>query len=610
MAYVSAQTHAIPSTDIYTKVENGKASLAGDWGFYWGDWIPTEELNSTFNKPLQTIKLPNYLTELSIPNTEKSQLVHGHGTYLLEITHLNKTFKRPSISMRHVSEAWQAWWVESSGEIEYLGQSGKISIDPDEQEFRDQTYILELPHNSQKGTLIIYISAHFFDRAGVYGDLVVTEHETAFRAVLSDLASRAFLIGIGIYVVIQNLVFFLQRPKEKVLLLLAVFALVGLMRAAFSSGYVDYFATNPSFTVFSLKFEYLLVIWPAVAGLQLLLQFFPVKNGRPLVISSYVILLLIAIVTIYISLSTMTLNLHIYQIILLVFTSICFVIIGNGLVKKMPDAKSLLISFIPLVLAVFNDIIAAKSPSYSFYVSEYALFFFLFIQTQIQASRFVSALDVAEHLTNNLQEEVKAKTRELSIRNALLEEKAEHLEEQHHQIKLLSETDHLTGLYNRQTLESHSDLQFQLAKTYDQPLSLVMMDLDHFKRINDKYGHLVGDECLVFTASYLRGFNLRKRDIIARYGGEELMILLTDTKIETAKEIIQSLCDGLKEIPVQGDHPDIYLTASFGIADINGCNATNIQELISCADEALYQAKQQGRDRVELFSSKSPETEA
>jgi diguanylate cyclase (GGDEF)-like protein len=175
------------------------------------------------------------------------------------------------------------------------------------------------------------------------------------------------------------------------------------------------------------------------------------------------------------------------------------------------------------------------------------------------------------------------------------------LEAKHFEVKLLSETDHLTGLFNRHTLENHSKMLFQLAQNYNQALSVVMMDLDHFKQVNDEYGHHVGDECLVFVASFLRGLNLRKRDIIARYGGEELIILLTDTALEPAMEIVESMCNGLKQFPVEGDHPDIYLTASFGVADIATSEAKTIEQLIQHADAALYLAKQNGRDRVEAF---------
>jgi diguanylate cyclase (GGDEF)-like protein len=503
--------------------------------------------------------------------------------------------------MRNISEAWEAWWIDERGDTIFLGGSGKIGTSAEAVDIRDQTYILQLPNNSNQGILVVYLSAFHFDRGGLYGSLEISEFTTVLRQIMIDLASRSFLVGIGLYVVIQNLVFYFRRRQDKTLLLLSIFGLAGILRSSFASGYVDSFVTLPSFTFVALKIEYMLVIWPVVAALHYLTALFPCKEGKPLLKLSYVLFAIMGIVTIVISVAEMTYHLVYYQITLLLITAACLWIIGNEIRLKNRESIFFLRSFIPLVIAVINDIVAAKSAGYNFYIAEYALFLFLFLQTQIQATKFVIALDTAEHLTANLQQEVELKTEQLSKHNQLLKEKAQNLEAKHFEVKLLSETDHLTGLFNRHTLENHSKMLFQLAQNYNQALSVVMMDLDHFKQVNDEYGHHVGDECLVFVASFLRGLNLRKRDIIARYGGEELIILLTDTALEPAMEIVESMCNGLKQFPVEGDHPDIYLTASFGVADIATSEAKTIEQLIQHADAALYLAKQNGRDRVEAF---------
>ncbi|MDX1342709.1 MAG: diguanylate cyclase [Reinekea sp.] len=583
--------------DANLSTQQGELSLSGQWNFVWGQWVPTDDIAAGHHQA-QIITLPNYLADLPVANSNASNNT-GIMTYFIKIKNLPDVFLRPTVDVGDISEAWEAWWVDTSGQAIFLGRSGRIATTKTQQEFNNKNYLLSLPNNSREGYLVFYVSAYHSVRTGLYSDITIAEYADVYKTAIADLASRAFILGIGIYIITQNLVFFVQRPKERTLLLLAIFAFTGLLRAAFASGYVDFFVPMVDFHHFSLRFEYLLIVWPAVAGLHMLSVFFPFPALRYLPGLGYVFLFLLGLVTFNISLTTMTAYLGFYQYSLAFFASFCLVFIFRGLILRLPNARAFLFSFLPLIAAILNDVYASRSAQYSFYIAEYAFFLFMFIQTQIQASRFIVALDTAEHLTTNLQNEVDRQTVELQKRNTLLEEKADSLELKHQEVKLLSETDHLTGLYNRQSLDSRFEHHFQLARQSGQPLSLVMMDLDHFKAINDKYGHTVGDECLVFAASYLRGLNLRKRDLIARYGGEEFVILLTDTNLDMATRVVQEICDGLPRHPVTGQHPDIYLTASFGIAELSVSRVESPQMLIERADAALYSAKQKGRNRVE-----------
>lgn len=591
---------ALPTIDITEQTNSSQVTLEGDWGFAWETWLTSDSLNS-LQTDLEIISLPNYLTDI-IPPSGDSLFTHGISSYAKRIKNLNQGFQRPSISMRDVSEAWEAYWIEPNGSEIFLGGSGKLSIDGSTTEVRDQTYLLDLPRNTQDGVLLIHVSNHHYSRGGLYGGLTIKEQTQNLRDILFDLFSRALLFGIGLYVIVQNLTFFAQRPKDLGLLLLAVFCFVGFARSSISSGYVAYMIPGASWTFTLVKIEYLLVIWPGVSALHYVSYIFPYRQSTSVLLFAYSMFFVFIIGTFVSPISYVTYYLTYYQIVLLACVGMTIAVVARGIGKGMPDSRYFLLSIVPLIIAIMNDIYAARSPNYHFYVAEYALFIFLFLQTQKQATRFITALETSEHLTDNLQSEVDLKTAELSKRNLMLEEKAEQLEQQHHQVKFLSETDHLTGLYNRQTLENYSEILFKLSETYDQPLCLVMMDLDHFKNINDQYGHLVGDECLVFTASFVRGFSFHKRDVVARYGGEEFALVLTNRNLVSAQAFMQEICDGLSRIPVQGNHDDITLTASFGIAERLTSGAQSFHELIESADQALYEAKKRGRNRVEIHS--------
>jgi len=158
----------------------------------------------------------------------------------------------------------------------------------------------------------------------------------------------------------------------------------------------------------------------------------------------------------------------------------------------------------------------------------------------------------------------------------------------------------LTGLFNRQTLDEYSTAQFKRTQEQQLPLAVIMMDIDNFKKVNDQYGHGVGDGCLKFVADYLVKSGLRKDDIVARYGGEEILILLPNTDLAEAEIMTRRICDGLNQKSVVGDHPPITLTASFGVAERITSNVNRIEDLIDEADKALYSAKKNGKNRVEV----------
>jgi diguanylate cyclase (GGDEF)-like protein len=588
----------VPSLDVKASYENGKVALSGPWGLYWGEWLPVDK--SLLNNPdIQTIPQLDFLKHI-LPHAEGEKVLHsyGYGTYVLHINHLKQGFKQPAIHMRTMNDAWQAWWLDSQGEAHYLGESGRIAKNAEEEQLRYKTAILNLPTDSDSGTLVIYISNHMFDRGGLYGKLSIQEHQQASRWILLDLSSRVLLLGLGLWVILQNLIFYSQRRQEKNLLLLAVFAFAVLMRSLTASDYLYVFIGDPDYFRTNLKLEYILIIWPAAAAIHLFANLFPFPRARLVVQLSYLILILIIALTVYLPAPDMMFYLLYYQGLLLCFAVAVLAIVLRAILLKIAGARTLLLCLIPLLLAVCNDVYATQSSAYNLFFVEHALFLFLFIYSQAQALRFVSALDTAEHLSNNLQHEIALKTLELSEHNSLLKQRALDLEQQRNRIKEMAKIDHLTGLYNRQSLDEFCSAQFSLAVKHNQPLSLIMLDLDNFKQINDTFGHTTGDQCLKHVATYLNDHKMRKEDVIARYGGEEMVIVLANTELETAVSISQRLCDGLAHNPLQSEQQSIVLTASFGIAERCYHGSQRVEDLINEADKALYVAKQQGKNCV------------
>ena len=170
------------------------------------------------------------------------------------------------------------------------------------------------------------------------------------------------------------------------------------------------------------------------------------------------------------------------------------------------------------------------------------------------------------------------------------------------ELNTLSRIDDLTGLYNRRHFDERLDHEWKKAKRVQRPPTLLLCDIDHFKQINDQYGHQAGDEFLKLTASLLRTVFKRNTDLVARYGGEEFIVLMTDIAPGTAYALAEEMRRRMAEILMPYKGHNISATMSIGVASDTPANATR-ESLISRADSALYRAKQKGRNRTELDRS-------
>ena len=174
------------------------------------------------------------------------------------------------------------------------------------------------------------------------------------------------------------------------------------------------------------------------------------------------------------------------------------------------------------------------------------------------------------------------------------------LMEKNAQLEALAITDPLTGLANRRRLMSRLDEEVSRAQRYKTPLSVVMIDIDHFKQVNDTHGHAMGDAVLRNIGAMLKSC-VRTTDLAARYGGEEFTLVLPHTDVPAALQVAENLRIRFSEIEHQLDGVTLRKTASMGIAARDGQGEVpQAEDLLKYADEALYHAKQNGRNQVQV----------
>jgi len=174
------------------------------------------------------------------------------------------------------------------------------------------------------------------------------------------------------------------------------------------------------------------------------------------------------------------------------------------------------------------------------------------------------------------------------------------LKKQHKELARINKIDSLTQIYNRGYFNSTYSNSWELAARNQLEQTIILIDIDHFKSLNDQYGHLFGDQCLIAVAKTIDNVAKRKTDVVARFGGEEFIVLITNTKasLKLAEDIRQKI----NEKVFSFDNQSINITVSIGVATMTPVMGSNSNTLLYNADIALYQAKETGRNRVCYYS--------
>ena len=196
---------------------------------------------------------------------------------------------------------------------------------------------------------------------------------------------------------------------------------------------------------------------------------------------------------------------------------------------------------------------------------------------------------------NEMAARIAKHTSELEQRVA---ERTAELQDAYERLKGVAVTDPLTGCFNRRYLDEHLTEELARAKRYHSDLSVMMCDIDFFKRVNDSYGHPAGDKVLAEVAALLRSGSRQQIDWVVRYGGEEFLLVLPESPREKALALAERLRVAIQTAAFDYEGTPMKVTASFGLSTLRPDGDASAASLVACADEALYQAKQGGRNRV------------
>jgi diguanylate cyclase (GGDEF)-like protein len=188
-------------------------------------------------------------------------------------------------------------------------------------------------------------------------------------------------------------------------------------------------------------------------------------------------------------------------------------------------------------------------------------------------------------------------------RNAKLQQSETSLKQANLELEKLVNLDGLTQIANRRCFDDRLELEWERLSREQQPMSLLLLDIDYFKRYNDCYGHQLGDDCLKAIAQTVEQTLCRPADLVARYGGEEFVAILPNTDLDGASIVAEAIRSAIAKLKIPHQNSDIsdIVTVSVGVTSLTPNHQQKLSILIKQADVALYSAKQQGRNRAIVF---------
>jgi diguanylate cyclase (GGDEF)-like protein len=526
----------------------------------------------------------------------------GFATYVLDVR-LPPDTGPLGVRVLTLSSAFRLW---ADGTL--VASAGRVGRGPgtSEPEYAPRTTRLPADDDGRL-RLVLQVSNFQHAKGGPWeplwiGPLDELRREREGRIGLAMFLTGAFWI-IGLY---HLLLWAARRPdRSSLLFALACFA-IGVRNLTVDEVYLASVSDLSFETLVRLEYGSMLAIfgfaWAFVR------EIFPREQPRRVVAAfagaSLVGIVLVAVLPV----PLFTRALPVMQAMFVVAAVVAPTLLVRSLLRRREGAGLFLVGVVAIALASLHDILISVYHSLPtidvfggrIYLQPVGLIVFVLCQATVLAFRSSHTLTQLELRTKELavaRDTLDRHARELEARVA---DRTTELREANEELARLAQIDGLTGLGNRRHFDEKLATEWADHQRRGAPLSLVMIDVDHFKRFNDRYGHTEGDEALRDVARALDEAVRRPRDLVARYGGEEMVALLTDTDAEGAANVGEALRAAVEALG--REHVDTergVLTISVGVATRVPAGEGNPTTLVEDADAALYRAKHAGRNRVE-----------
>lgn len=578
---------------LYKYEEDKLFKLNGEWEFYWSQLLSPEELK---HKPEPTgyLNMPaNWntftLNGTALPNT-------GYATFSLSVI-VDEPEQTRGLLIPVMYSNYKLWidgqLVAVSGEV---GRDTTSSV-PDK-----STKVVYFTPKSNQFKLVLQISNYDNYAGGMWEPLRYGSYETVQASHVQNVAFTACLIGVVIMTSLYHIGLGIFRKKDKSTIYFGIFCITVIMRNLMV-GEVFWTKLFPSFPWdIAMKIEYLCLYLPLPIMATFFKLIFPQEISTRFMKLVWIPALVYSAVTI---LTTHDIYYHFlvyYQVIILLF----FVYIMYALIlavrHKRDGAGYALLGFVIYISVSAYELISFmyNQPELGLNLIGLALFTISF--SVVLSKRLASSFEMTERLaaelalTNtSLDQKVQDRTKELAESN-------EKLMKLNSQLREWSIIDSLTNVFNRRYWDDELPAEYSRCIEAHNPITIMLVDIDDFKAYNDTYGHLGGDQVLRKVASVLKETLLTHAPgaLLARYGGEEFAVLLPDVPLDRAADIGEAMKQSVLSLKIshEGSKAAAFATISIGIASEIPELESGIRALLAKADEHLYTAKQQGKNRV------------
>lgn len=559
-----------------TFAANNSEKMIEEWRFYHEELI--SNVSESSNEPV-IVNLPIEFDDLNLP-------VNTYGTFIKTVTipeHMIE--KQMGIELPYVYSA-AAIYIDGEKIIDV----GQVGSNRAEHETDLQTVIASFVPKTATFEVAIQLSSFDHIRGGFSAAPIIGEWEDLHQKFLLE---RYVVIFVGTLILIVGLATFmigLLSRKEKLYLTFGLFSIFISLRGAVAVPFIYHELPFPISYVLATKLEY--ITTPICFALYAIFIFLLYNR----LFSKWYLFFNLAILFMIVIVSVFTEPVFFQKVFFSVFPLIIVFVVYNiwimfkALKRKMQLAKSLLLGIFFVLIGLVVDFMSGIGYINIFPIAQFMIALNVLIVLYALCMNYVNQMNALSKMNGELDDLVKERTTQLNRVNA--------------ELQRLAITDALTNVYNRHMFDERLQEYFEQAELNDSYLSLLMIDLDEFKKYNDYYGHVKGDELLTEVAQLIQQ-ELTGEATFARYGGEEFSIILPNIKLEDAVEIAERIRQLIESKRLENLGRDCgIVTVSIGCAEKIHDQIKNKTDLIKVSDERLYMSKVRGRNRVTAQSNK------